>query len=318
MSTAYRGHLYGIWNATSVTPPLTGWTTSDPQNGDAIYIGLCQDLNTQNITPQDASAWTLMGDGTLSAHDTETIKWFKLNNVYNSALPPNTQFNCNGPNAGSYVIVAGSGIDPTKAASIASVTTNTGNNTAPFSAGLTGGTSNNGDFGMIFFSLDALSSTDTWSTAFPVEYTKRGVDQQNGFSHIVLATIDNVTGGSVSPTLNITQTAGTGQTDWAGFVLYVRAIGPTITSQPSSTTKFIGDTATFSVSATGTGTLHYQWKKDGVNVGTDSSSYTTPILDFSYNNSVYTVVVTDDNGSTTSSNALLTVIYTSLIAWFRA
>jgi hypothetical protein len=319
MSGNYRGYLYGSWTATSVTPSLTtGWTDSPPQDGDAIYIGLSIDLSTQNVTPSDPTAWTLLGDGTIANPDAETIVWFKLNNKYNSASPPNTQFNNAGSNAGVFVMVAASGVDPTLTPSIAIVTSNTSSNASPITINLNGGTSNNGDFGMVFLSLDKTSSTDTYDTTFPVQYTKRGADFINSFAHIIVATIDNVVAGSVAPTLTSTLTAGSGFAGWSGFVLYVRASGPLITSQPAHTTKFLGDTATFNVLATGSGTLHYQWKRNGVNVGTDSNSYTTPTLDFSYNSSIYTVDVTDDNGTTVSDNALLTVIYSGVLGWFKA
>src|SRR5271155_570320 len=47
-----------------------------------------------------------------------------------------------------------------------------------------------------------------------------------------------------------------------GFQGY-RAVAPTVT-QPASVTVPLGQTATFSVIATGTGTLTYQWYKNGV------------------------------------------------------
>jgi hypothetical protein len=91
--------------------------------------------------------------------------------------------------------------------------------------------------------------------------------------------------------------------------------GPTITAHPQNSTKIVGQTAQFTVAATGTGTLHYQWKKDGTNIGTDSDtlSFVTVIGD---NGAQITCVVTDDNGSTTSNAATLTVqarVLTSIV-----
>jgi PKD repeat protein len=56
---------------------------------------------------------------------------------------------------------------------------------------------------------------------------------------------------------------------------------PAITTHPTSTTICAGQSTTLSVTATGTGPLHYQWYQGagtGNPVGTDSSSYTTPAL----------------------------------------
>ena len=50
-----------------------------------------------------------------------------------------------------------------------------------------------------------------------------------------------------------------------------------ITTQPASQTVTAGQTATFSVTATGTAPLSYQWKKNGAAIsGATASSYTTP------------------------------------------
>lgn len=94
-------------------------------------------------------------------------------------------------------------------------------------------------------------------------------------------------------------------------------LGPSITAQPQTQTVYLGQTATFTITATGTGTLHYQWKDDGSNVGTDSSTYQpTPAL--SDSGSVITCVVTDDVGSSTSTGAYLIVLPSSTIGWVKA
>jgi hypothetical protein len=88
------------------------------------------------------------------------------------------------------------------------------------------------------------------------------------------------------------------------------ASGPTITVQPASVSLVRNTSAAFSVTATGTGTLHYQWAKKlqaGAfgNVGTDANSYSyTATTDF---DSVK-VTVTDDGGSL-ASNTVYTHIY---------
>jgi hypothetical protein len=44
------------------------------------------------------------------------------------------------------------------------------------------------------------------------------------------------------------------------------ATAPSITTQPASNTVAVGQTATFSVAATGNGTLSYQWRKGGASL----------------------------------------------------
>jgi hypothetical protein len=85
-------------------------------------------------------------------------------------------------------------------------------------------------------------------------------------------------------------------------------VPPTITSQPASQTVAVGQTATFSVTASGTGTLSYQWKKNGGTInGATSSSYTTPPAGASDNGAQFTVVVAGNSGNITSNAATLTV-----------
>src|SRR6202007_1391368 len=69
-----------------------------------------------------------------------------------------------------------------------------------------------------------------------------------------------------------------------------------------------GQTATFSVAATGTAPLSYQWQKNGAAIsGAASSTYTTPAETTSDTGAQFTVVVTNSAGSTTSNAATLTV-----------
>jgi hypothetical protein len=86
-----------------------------------------------------------------------------------------------------------------------------------------------------------------------------------------------------------------------------RPVAPTV-SQPASVTVPLGQTATFTVSATGTGTLTYQWFKNGVPItGANSSSYTTPPTLAGDTGAVFSVSVSSSAGSATSGPATLTV-----------
>ena len=84
------------------------------------------------------------------------------------------------------------------------------------------------------------------------------------------------------------------------------ASAPTITTQPATQTVVSGNTATFTVAATGSGTLSYQWyNAAGAISGATSASYTTGTA------GSYYVVVTNTVGTstaaTTSSTATLYV-----------
>jgi hypothetical protein len=84
---------------------------------------------------------------------------------------------------------------------------------------------------------------------------------------------------------------------------------PAITSQPASQSVLSGQSATFTVTASGTAPLSYQWMDNGSNIaGATSSTYTTPATTPAQDGSQYTVVVNNTAGSVTSSAATLTVV----------
>jgi hypothetical protein len=85
-------------------------------------------------------------------------------------------------------------------------------------------------------------------------------------------------------------------------------VPPTISAQPASQTVAVGQSANFSVTAAGSGTLTYQWNKNGSAIGGASSAfYTTPPAAASDNGASFTVTVADAMGNVTSNPALLTV-----------
>jgi hypothetical protein len=84
---------------------------------------------------------------------------------------------------------------------------------------------------------------------------------------------------------------------------------PSITTEPLSQTVNVGQTATFTVVATGTAPLSYQWQKNGANIaGATSASYTTPPTVAADHSATFRSVVTNSAESVTSASATLTVI----------
>src|SRR3981189_2706363 len=78
----------------------------------------------------------------------------------------------------------------------------------------------------------------------------------------------------------VTVLAGLANSGCAGVVSSNNSstpIAPSIAPTPAGETVSSGQTASFSVAATGTAPLAYQWKKNSVAIsGATSSSYTTP------------------------------------------
>ncbi len=89
-------------------------------------------------------------------------------------------------------------------------------------------------------------------------------------------------------------------------------VAPYITTQPANQTVTAGQTASFSVVASGTAPLNYQWQKNGADItGATSSSYMTPVTTTSDSGEMFRVMVSNSAGSATSKAATLTVTASS-------
>ena len=94
-------------------------------------------------------------------------------------------------------------------------------------------------------------------------------------------------------------------------VLLLTNAPPAITTQPQNQSVLAGQTATFSVAATGTPPLNYQWFFSGTNIaGATANPFTLANVQLT-NAGNYSVVITNIAGSVTSSAASLTVLFTN-------
>ena len=85
-------------------------------------------------------------------------------------------------------------------------------------------------------------------------------------------------------------------------------VAPSITAQPTDQRVVVGQTATFTVTASGTAPLTYQWQKGGTSIpGATAASYTTPATTLTDDAATFQVVVTNSAGSATSNSAKLTI-----------
>jgi len=86
------------------------------------------------------------------------------------------------------------------------------------------------------------------------------------------------------------------------------ASAPKITAQPMAVTVDDGQTASFSVTASGSGPLGFQWQRGGQAIaGATSSSFSIPATTIADHGAQFSVVVTNSAGSVTSSLATLNV-----------
>src|SRR5205823_5419942 len=111
---------------------------------------------------------------------------------------------------------------------------------------------------------------------------------------ILLAAAPGVDGYAVISGLQIAPATATGS-------------APTITTQPQSQTASIGADVSFTVAATGTFPLNYQWGHAGTNLpGATASSLNLSNVQTT-DAGTYSVVVSNPYGSATSSDATLTL-----------
>ena len=122
-------------------------------------------------------------------------------------------------------------------------------------------------------------------------------------SSLALANVQSA--DAASYTVTVSNSAGSVTSSAA--TLTVNAMAPTIATQPSSQTVSVGGTATFSVVASGTAPLSYQWAKGGTSIsGATNASYAITNVQTTDAGS-YTVTVSNSAGAVTSSAATLTV-----------
>ena len=149
----------------------------------------------------------------------------------------------------------------------------------------------------------AVTATGTATLTYQWKKNGAAISGATSASYTTPATASSDSGASFT----VTVTNGFGNVTSNAATLTVN-IPPTITAQPGNQTVAVGQTATFTVAATGSGTLTYQWKKNGTAVsGATSASYTTPATAGSDNGASFTVTITGNSGNITSNAATLTV-----------
>ena len=128
----------------------------------------------------------------------------------------------------------------------------------------------------------------------------------NAASYTTPATVLGDSGAAFS--VRVSNTAGNATS--AAAVLTVQAPPPVlgITTPPQAVAVPAGQTATFSVVATGVAPLAYQWRRDGAAIaGATAASYTTPATTLADSGAVFSVRVSDGSGSVDSAGVVLTV-----------
>ena len=153
-----------------------------------------------------------------------------------------------------------------------------------------------------------FSVVATGTAPLSYQWRRDGVDiaGETGTSY----TLDPTSVADDGATFDVVVTNAFGSATSTAATLTVSASGvaPSITTDPASITVTEPDAATFSVVATGTAPLSYQWRRDGVDIaGETGTSYTLDPTSVADDGATFDVVVTNAFGSATSTAATLTV-----------
>ena len=146
----------------------------------------------------------------------------------------------------------------------------------------------------------------TGSATLTYQWQKNGTDISGATASTYTIPATSIGDSGAKFLVVVSNSAGKATSNPAILTVTAAPVQPTITTQPSSQTAAKGKTASFSVVATGTDPLTYQWKKNGTDIaGATASTYTTPAVADGDNGARFSVEVRNEGGSETSSEAVL-------------
>jgi hypothetical protein len=160
-----------------------------------------------------------------------------------------------------------------------------------------------------------FSVTNTGTVPFSYQWRKNGAAIRGATSSSYTSPATSASNNGSLFTVKVSNSRGSVTSNAAALlvdalapVVPVAPVAPAIASQPIGQTVNVGQSAAFSVSATGAAPLSYQWNKNSAAInGATSSSYSTPATAITDNAAQFTVMVSDSVGTVTSSAAVLTV-----------
>src|ERR1700694_2405256 len=283
----------GVWGSAGAFPSHTNssnyWVDVVFKNAAAVAPSITAQPASQTVTAGQTATFSVTATGTAPL----TYQW-KKNNV------------AVGVNASSYTTPATTSTD--NATQFTVTISNTAGSVTSNAASLTVNvppsiTAQPASQTVTAGQTATFSVTATGTAPLTYQWKKNNVAVGvNASSYTTPATTS--TDNATQFTVTISNTAGSVTSNAASLTVNVP---PSITAQPASQTVTAGQTATFSVTATGTAPLTYQWKKNSVAVGVNASSYTTPATTSTDNAAQFTATISNTTGSLTSNAASLTV-----------
>ncbi len=295
--TATAGSYYVV-----VTNTVGTSTASTTSSTATLYVNTAPTITTQPISQSVNSGGTATFTVAATGNGTLSYQWYNASGAISSA----TGSSYTTGTAGSYYVIVTNTLNGTTTSTKSSTATLTINtaaaptiSTQPVSQTVNAGSS-------VTFSVVA-SGNGTLSYQW---YFGGAAISGATSPNYIISSATTANAGSYYVIVTNTVGTSTGSTTSSTATLTVNA-APTITTQPASQTVVLGNSATFTVAAAGSGTLSYQWYKGSVGSGTaisgaTSASYTIATTTSSSAGSYY-VTVTNSVGTTNSTAATLTL-----------
>jgi len=148
----------------------------------------------------------------------------------------------------------------------------------------------------------------TGTTPITYQWSKNSSAIAGATSSAYTTPAETTTDNNAKFTVAVSNSAGSATSNTALLTVTNATVAPAITTQPVSQTIVAGKTASFTIAASGTAALTYQWSMNGTAIGgATSATYMTPAETAAANNALFTVTVSNSAGSATSNAAVLIV-----------
>jgi len=150
----------------------------------------------------------------------------------------------------------------------------------------------------------SVTATGSGPIAFQWQRGGQPIAGATSFSFSIPATTIADNGSQFS----VVATNSVGSVTSSVATLNVRALAPTITGLSQATFVLVGEAATFTVAATGSAPLQFQWRRNGVAIGgATSASFVLSAATLADSGATFAVVVSNAGGTVTSVGIPLTV-----------
>ena len=279
---------------TVVVTNSAGSATSNAATLTVTAAATAPSITTQpsaaTVTASSAASFSVLASGTPAP----TYQWKKDGTSISGATASTyTISSTSSSNAGSYTVVVTNSIGSVTS-NVATLTVNTAPSitTQPSAATVTASSA---------ASFSVLAS----GTPAPTYQWKKDGTSISGATASTYTISSTLASDAGSYSVVVTNSVGSVTSSAA--VLTVNT-APSITTQPSASSVTVGGAASFSVVATGTAPLSYQWRRDGTSISGATSSIYTIASTKTTDAGSYTVVVTNSIGAVTSNSAVLTIL----------